>query len=103
MTEHKFNKEYDIILCALLLLLDRFEKEDQLFVTQSIWWLASIIQVTEILTHYRHYKIFPSDYVANIVVTPSPMQDTAQSLVLQSEILVLDLSDNKFSVGEECI
>jgi len=26
--EHKFNNEYEVILCALSLLLDYFEKED---------------------------------------------------------------------------
>jgi len=44
MTENTFNGENDIILCALLVLLDRFQKEDLLFSAQCIWWLESIIQ-----------------------------------------------------------
>jgi len=70
MSEHKFNNEYDVILWTIFLLLDRFEKEDQLFTAQCIWWLASMIQFMEILIYYRHYQIFPSDYVINYVVTP---------------------------------
>jgi len=70
MSEHKFNNEYDVILWTIFLLLDRFEKEDQLFTAQCIWWLASMIQFMEILIYYRHYQIFPSDYVINCVVTP---------------------------------
>jgi len=31
MTEQKFNTEYDIRLCALFILFDHFETEDQLF------------------------------------------------------------------------
>jgi len=72
MVEHKFNNEYDIILHALSLLLDHFEKDDQLFAAQWIWWLASIIQFTEILTYYRHYKIFPSDFITDLVVALLP-------------------------------
>jgi len=70
MTEHKFNNKYEVILCAFSLLLNRFEREDRVFAAQCIRELASIIQFTEILTYNRHYKVFPSDYVKNLVVTP---------------------------------
>jgi len=68
--EHWFNNEYDVILCALSLLLDHFEKDNQLFAPQCIWWLASIIQFTKILIYYCHHKIFTSDYINNLVVSP---------------------------------
>jgi len=54
MTEHRFNNKYNVILCALSLLPDRFHMEDQLFAAQYIWWLASIIQYMEILIYYCH-------------------------------------------------
>jgi hypothetical protein len=43
--------------------MDRFERTQSLFAAQYIWWLASIIQFTEVLSYYRHYKTFPSEYV----------------------------------------
>jgi len=70
MTEHTFNNEHNVILCSVSILLDRFERENQLFAAQCTWWLASIIQFTEVLIYYRHYEIFPSDYIKNLVVTP---------------------------------
>jgi len=36
MTEHQSNNKYNVILCTLSLLLDQFEKEDQLFAAQCI-------------------------------------------------------------------
>ena len=82
MVLHKFNNDYDVILWAVSALLDRFNKEDKLFAAQCIWWLASIIQFTEILSYYQGiiqfteilsyyqvYKIFPSDYVEDLVLT----------------------------------
>jgi len=92
MVEHKINNEYDVILCALYLLLDCFEMQEQLFATQCIWWLASIIQFTEIFVYYRHYKIFPSDYINNLVVTPIPDQVPEEILVPESDTPLLDLA-----------
>jgi len=63
MIGHNLNNEYDVIVYTLSVLLDRLETEDQLSAAQCIWWLASIIQFTEILIYYRRYKVFPSDYV----------------------------------------
>jgi len=37
MVEPEFNNEYDNIRYALSLLLDHFEREDQLFAPQWIW------------------------------------------------------------------
>jgi len=86
-------------MCALSFLLDRFEKEDQLFAAQCIWWLANIIQFTEILSYDRHYKVFPSNYVANLLVTPL-QQDTAEKdLVKESNIPLLNL-DNYSTISE---
>jgi len=70
MTERKFTNDYDIMVYAFSLLLRQFQKEDNWFAAQCIWWLASIIQYTEILRFYLEYQIFPSDYVKNCVVTP---------------------------------
>jgi len=70
MTEQKFNNDYDIIVCALSLSIRRFQKEDIIFATQCIWWLASIIQYTEILKFYLQYQVLPSEYIENCVVTP---------------------------------
>jgi len=69
ITEHRFNNKYYVILWTLSLLLDRFDNEEQLCAVQCIWWLLSITQFTEIVISYRHYTIFPSDYVINGVVT----------------------------------
>jgi len=37
MVNLKFNNEYDVILFTLSVLLNRFEKDDGLFVAQCIW------------------------------------------------------------------
>jgi len=42
--------------------MNRFEKENQLFATECVWWLASLIQCTEILTYFHQYNEFPSDH-----------------------------------------
>ena len=86
MVEHDLNNMYNIILCALSLLLDRFEKENQLFAAQCIWCIASIIHFTEMLINCRHYQVFPSDYVKNLVSTPSPARVKEGSLIPETEI-----------------
>jgi len=40
------------------------------FLYSVFGWLVILIQFTGIITYYRHYKVFPSDYVKNLVVTP---------------------------------
>jgi len=70
MVEHKFNNECDIILYGFSYLLNRFEQKHQLFAVQCIWCLASITRFTETLMFYQHYRIFTSDYLGNLVVTP---------------------------------
>jgi len=70
MVSHEFDNDHDIVLCALIALLDFFEKEDKLFAAHCIWWLTSIIQFTEILTYYCQYKIFPSEYLSDRLVMP---------------------------------
>jgi len=91
--EHNVFNDYDILLCALSLVLDRFEKEDQSFAAQCIWWLASIIHFTEILIYYRHDKIFPSDYVKDLVVTQPTYQSILEEIVPESDISELDLCE----------
>ena len=70
MVCHKFDNNYDMILSAFGALLDHFQSGDMLFTVQCIWWIASIIKFTEILTYYRQYKIFPSEYLQNWIVSP---------------------------------
>jgi len=91
MRKHRFNNEYDVLLFTLSALLHRFENEDRLFAAQCIWWLANIIQLTEILTYNPHYKVFMSDYVKNLVVTPLLGSATSP---LGSEISALDIEES---------
>ena len=65
-----------------------FESENQLFGVQYTWWLVSIIQFTETLSYYCHYKIFPSDYGKNLVVMPLPKNEAPTPLIPESEIPV---------------
>jgi len=74
------------------LLLDHFEKEDQLFAALCIWWQANIIQFTEILIYYRHYKIFPSDDKNYLEVTPVSDKPVESLLISESDIPELNLS-----------
>jgi len=92
MTDHKFNNEYGSILFALSLPLDHSEKDDLLFAAHCIWWLASIIQFTEISTYYRLYKIFPLDYMNNLLVMPlsNPLEE--EMLVQVLDISKLDIA-----------
>jgi len=76
-------------LCAISLLLDRFEKEDRLFAKQCIWRLASIIQFTDILIYYWHYRIFRSDYGKNLVVMPLRNRLPSEEMIPESNILEL--------------
>jgi hypothetical protein len=57
-----FTNDHDIIIFIFSRFIDDFEKNDQLFAAQCIWWLANLIQFTEVLTYFRHYRIFPSEY-----------------------------------------
>jgi len=91
MTEYKFDNEYDVILFTLFIILDQLERKDQIFAAQCIWWLASIIQYTEILLFYRQYKIFPSYYVKNCIVTRLP--EVNQSVQPEREIPKLELAE----------
>jgi len=98
MNDRHFNNKYDEILWTFSPLLDRFEKEDQLFPAQSIWWIASVIQFTEILTYYRHYKISPGDSVRNNNTSPEE-STTADSCMPTEAIPKLDL--NRTSESEK--
>jgi len=92
MDEHTFYNEYKVILHAFYSSLDRFKLEDQLFAAQWIWWLASIIQFTEIWIYYRYYKIFPSDCIKNCKITPLNM--VTESFVLDSDIPNIQLDSD---------
>jgi len=60
MPEHKFDNKYDVIIFALSTILNQLERKNQLFAAQCVWWLASIIQYTDILLFDQRYQIFPS-------------------------------------------
>lgn len=75
MKDQTFANEYDIIVCALALLLRQFEKEDKWFAAQCIWWLVSIIQYTEILKYHLEYNTYPSVYLRDCIVTPLQHQE----------------------------
>jgi len=97
MVEHKFNNKYNMILCAVSLLLDRFDKEHQVFAAECIWWLACIIKVTEILVYYRHNETFLSDYIINFEVTPWPSTLPEWSFIPESVIPVSDINHDSDS------
>jgi len=92
MNNLEFNNKYNVKLCTLSLLPDRFEMEDQLFSAECIWLLASIIQFTEISTYYQIYNIFPSEYLYKISVTPTLSQSHERLLVPESQIPILDIT-----------
>ena len=98
MFTHGFNNMYNIRLCALSLLLDHFDREDQLFAAQYIWWLASIIQFTELLIYYCHYKVFPSGNSNDVVVSPLPNPRLAWSLLPESKTPVSDINNSDTEV-----
>jgi len=103
VVELKFDNDYDIILLAFSVLLDRFEQEDQSFAAQCIWWLAGIIQYAVILKYYRLYGIFPFDYVENCLV--SPIVRAEKSIISDSRISELmfdsDIGYHSTSVERE--
>jgi len=78
MHEHKFDNQYKVIIFALSNILDQLERKDQIFAAQCDWWLASIIQYTEILLFYRQFNIFPLYWVTNCIVTPLPGVNTEE-------------------------
>jgi len=69
-----------------------------LFAAQCIWWLATIIQITEILSYNRHYGIFPSDYLDNCEVPPLPSQLPEGMMIPESNIPALESDNDRDSV-----
>jgi len=97
MNERKFTNDYDIIVYAFSLLIRRFQREDNIFAAQCIWWLASIIQYTEILRFYFEYQVFPSTYVRDCIVSPLPEKISEESIIPDSDIPELQLdSDTEY-------
>jgi hypothetical protein len=87
----RFNNEFDIVICSLSKLLNQFEKNDQLFATQCVWWLASLVHLMDMLSYYWLYNIFPSDYPI------SQKKSTAQVVDVNNNANVspCNLSDDK--------
>jgi len=98
MVEQKFNNEYDIIRWDVSLLLDRFERGNQVFAAQCIQLLASIFQFTKILIHYHNCKVFLSEYVDSLVVSPFSNPAMAGLLISESNIPVLHCNDSDTEV-----
>ena len=94
MTGYKCENEYNIIIDPSSCLLDHFQMEDRLFAAQWIWWLASIIQYTEVLIYYRVYTTFPSEYVRDCVVKQLPQQATEETIISDIDIPALDIDDD---------
>lgn len=94
MNDQTFANEYDIIVCALALLLRQFENEDKWFAAQCIWWLVSIIQYTEILKYHLEYNPYPSVYLRDCIVTPLPRQEDKGDLVSELDIPELQLASD---------
>jgi len=102
INDQKFNNEYDVILFTLSILLDRFEKEDQLFAPQCIWWLASLLQFMEILIYYWRYKVFLSDNMDNLEVTLLFSTTVIDPIVADSDIPYLDIAtETKGNTSED--
>jgi len=51
MVERTFQNNYDIIVFGLSLLLRQSQKQHNIFAGHCVWWLASIIQYTEIFKY----------------------------------------------------
>jgi len=73
--------------------------DDNIFATQCIWWLASVIQYTERLKYYFEYQLFPSDYLRDCTVTPLINPVVNRSIV--SEFIIPDLNRNYLSDIEQ--
>jgi len=69
-----------------------------MFAAQCISWLESIIEFTEILNYYRHYKVFALEYVKDLVVSSLLNPAIAGSHNPESEIPVLDINNSDTEV-----
>jgi len=98
MPEYKFNNEHDMIIFALSAILDQLERKDQLFAARCVWWLASIIQDTNMLLFYRRYNIFPSYYVKNCIVTPT--SEANKGVLSDQELPELELAESSIEDSE---
>jgi len=102
MNERKFINHHNIIVYALSLLNQRFQKQDNLFAAQCIWWLANILQYSKILKYHFEYLVFPSDYLRDCIVTTFQHQDDIGTIVPVLDIPVLDLHYNSDIKGQSC-
>jgi len=93
MTKQTFENDYDIIVFVFALLTRRFQREDNIFAAQCIWWLAGIIQYKEILRFYFEYQVFPSEYIKDCVVTPLPERTSEEIAIPDDDISELDLAE----------
>jgi len=91
MIRQPFDNDSDITVYAFSLLIRRFNKEDNIFAARCIWWLASIIQYTEIFKFYLESQIFPSTNVKDCVVTPHPKRVPEETIIPDSDIADLQL------------
>jgi len=59
MNDYEFDNEYDVILHTWSSTFSQLEQKVPLCAATCICWLASRIQVKEILLYYQHYKLCP--------------------------------------------
>jgi len=94
MTERKSVNDYDIIAFAVSLVQSQFQKEDNIFVAQCIWWLASIAQYSEKLKYYLEYQVFPSNYLKDSIFRPLPWQADHENINPDSDFPLQNVDSN---------
>jgi len=99
MVEYKLDNEYNIMMFASSSLRDWFEKDYWLLAAKCIWWVVSIIQFTEILINYRHYKLFPSEVIRDCYVTPLPQTASKKMAIPESDIRLFDIGHDSDCEG----
>jgi len=62
MPKYSFDNEYDILIWTFSYLLHRFEDSKNVFAAQCIWWIAGLVELTDVLVYFHRYNIFPSEY-----------------------------------------
>jgi hypothetical protein len=101
MPKYSFNNEYDIVIWTFSYLLHRFEDSGNLFAAQCIWWIASLIKLTNVVAYYHLHKIFPSEH--HNQPKESSVSNTRDSRTTKQnwDISPLDLNEAKESVDRD--
>jgi hypothetical protein len=114
MPKHSFDNKYNIVIWTFSHLLHGFEDSANLFVAQCIWWIASLVKLTDVLAYYHQYNIFVSEYlnrlressISNTWDSPTTIQNRDISpldLPLAEELAVSNNEPVSLDPGlEEC-